>query len=49
MKVDVGSWSLRTVEQIEALGLLPSGHLVQAMTLNNDVDGELDEEMNRWK
>lgn len=37
----VDSWSLRALELIEALGLLPSGHLVRAMMTLSGLDGEL--------
>lgn len=41
------SWSLRSVEHIEAFGLLPSGHLVQAVIMISGFDGELDEETSK--
>jgi len=37
----VDSWSLRALELIEALGLLPSGHLVRAMMTVSGLNGEL--------
>jgi len=38
---------LRAAERIEALGLLPSGHLVPATVIISGLDRELDEEMSK--
>lgn len=35
------------MQQIEALGWLPNGHLVQAMIISGGLNGELDEETSK--